>query len=212
MISYAFSLFLGKTTAFSLRTSYDALHRFSRRYRFLYLRNVSHARQPSLAMHHRLPPTHPLRYRLLPSHPSFVQVSRTGRTTSAPSEILDELVKRRARTGVGVGRTQQHALSGALDALLLARCDVLVGKFSSGLFRAAYALASARRGGALPPFISLDAPWCADYGVPAGYNDNFPLRYDENAGAPRMVEQINPDDVGAATGVVRLSTANEFLC
>ena len=106
--------------------------------------------------------------------------------------------------------TEQPLIS--THALLLARCDVLVGKFSSGLFRAAYALASARRGGALPPFISLDAPWCADYGVPAGYNDNFPLRYDENAGAPRMVEQINPDDVGAATGVVRLSTANEFLC
>ena len=68
-------------------------------------------------------------------------------------------------------------IGAAVDALLLARCDVLVGKFTSGLFRAAYALAAARKGGMLPPFISLDAPWCADYGIPRGYNDLLTTDY-----------------------------------
>ena len=56
--------------------------------------------------------------------------------------LLDELIKRRARSGVGIADTQRHALLGVIDAMLLARCDVLVGKFSSGLFRAAYSLAA----------------------------------------------------------------------
>ena len=94
-------------------------------------------------------------------------VTRSGLTNPVPTEILDELIKRRMRSGRGVQDTERHAIMGVLDALLLSRCDVLVGKFSSGLFRASYALAAARRGGALPPFVSLDAPWCADYGVPA---------------------------------------------
>ena len=41
-----------------------------------------------------------------------------------------------------------------------ARCDILVGKFTSGLFRAAYQLSAAEHG-LLRPFVSLDAPWCA---------------------------------------------------
>ena len=138
-------------------------------------------------------------------------VSRTGVTKPAPTEVLDEVLKRRARTGAGVASTQHDALTAAVDALLLARCDVLVGKFSSGLFRAAYALAAARRGGALPPFVSLDAPWCADYAVPAGYNDNFPRR--EEAGLMRLSEQIDPDG-GGGGGVSELRRAehNIFLC
>jgi len=134
-------------------------------------------------------------------------VSRTGVRNAAPTEILDEMIKRRAREGKGVAKTQEHALLGAVDALLLARCDVLVGKFSSGLFRAAYAVAAARRGGGLPPFVSLDAPWCADYGVPAGYNEQFPRR------EPRteLGEQIKPEGVGT-TGRIRDVGVNNFLC
>lgn len=134
----------------------------------------------------------------------------------------------------------------AVDALLLARCDVLVGKFTSGLFRAAYALAAARKGGLLPPFVSLDAPWCAgysipglhacmhashriaciashaciaymhgnhcvhrcaDYGIPRGYNDNFPRRPSDLLG----YEQISPEDPGQRGGI-RHNENNAFLC
>ena len=41
---------------------------------------------------------------------------------------------------------------------------MLVGKFTSGLFRAAYQLSAAEHG-LLRPFVSLDAPWCAHRGV-----------------------------------------------
>ena len=137
-------------------------------------------------------------------------VTRTGLTTPAPTEVLDEVIKRRARTGVGVERTQHDALTAAVDALLLARCDVLVGKFSSGLFRAAYALAAARRGGALPPFVSLDAPWCADYAVPAGFNDNFPRR--EREARDAWTEQIDPDSFKGGATELRRAEQNTFLC
>ena len=99
----------------------------------------------------------------------------------------------------------------ALDAHLLARTHVLVGKFTSGLFRVAYALAAARRG-ALLPFVSLDAPWCSDYGIPAGYNDNFPQRRE---GAVDSYEQVVPAGEGTAEGrrAINLnSMANVFLC
>ncbi len=134
-------------------------------------------------------------------------VTRSGVKNAPPTEILDEIIKRRARTGADLGKTQHHALLGAVDALLLARCHVLVGKFSSGLFRAAYALAAARKGGGLPPFISLDAPWCADYAVPAGYNEEFIRR------VPRAVlyEQITPERTDTS-GRIRDANINVFLC
>jgi hypothetical protein len=148
-------------------------------------------------------------------------VSRTGLQQAAPTTVLDEVIKERARTGKGVAKTERDALLGAVDALLLARCDVLVGKFSSGLFRAAYALAAARRGGALLPFVSLDAPWCADHAVPAGYNDNFPRRSSGSEDV-RLYEQIRVDSAAdhtergapAGGGAVMLSSGykNVFLC
>ena len=135
-------------------------------------------------------------------------VSRTGVGNAAPAEVLDERIKRRARDGVDVSVTQRDALLGVVDALLLSRCNVLVGKFTSGLFRAAYALASARRGGMLPPFVSLDAPWCADYGLSVGYNDNFPRR-----DAQREVhEQIDPDQRHTQDYLQHEISSNTFQC
>jgi len=65
--------------------------------------------------------------------------------------------------------------------MLLAKCDALVGKFTSSLFRAAFSLKAAECG-CLPPFVSLDAPWCYDYGVKAGANWEFPLSPKESSG------------------------------
>ena len=114
---------------------------------------------------------------------SLPNVTRSGGGAGAPTRIIDEVMKERAKLRRGVDDTQREATLAALDAHLLARTHVLVGKFSSGLFRAAHMLAAARRG-ALPPFLSLDAPWCSDYGVPAGYNDEFPRRGDAAAVPP----------------------------
>lgn len=141
-------------------------------------------------------------------------VTRTRAGAPPPKTILDEVIKARARSGRGVASTEHDALQGALDAMLLARCDVLVGKFTSGLFRAAYALASARRGGGYPPFASLDAPWCADYGVPAGYNDAFPDRAPAKGLHDGLYGAGPTENVVTGDGEtrVRRGGANSFLC
>ena len=50
-----------------------------------------------------------------------------------------------------------------MDVMLLRDTDALVGKFSSNLDRLAIALMAARRGGCVPPFVSLDWAWCFDF-------------------------------------------------
>ena len=62
----------------------------------------------------------------------------------------------------------RKAWRATLDVMLLARCDALVGKFSSNLFRTAHALQAAACDCARP-FVSLDAPWCSDYPNPENH-------------------------------------------
>ena len=66
------------------------------------------------------------------------------------------------------------AFDATVDVMLLSKADILVGKFTSNLFRSAYAMASARCD-CIVPFISLDAPWCFDYGRRVGANWDFPV-------------------------------------
>ena len=69
------------------------------------------------------------------------------------------------------------ARDATVDAMLLSRADILVGKFTSNLFRTAYSLAAARCD-CVVPFVSLDAPWCFDYGQRVGANWEFPASGD----------------------------------
>ena len=46
-------------------------------------------------------------------------------------------------------------------------CDIFIGKHTSNLFRSAYEL-HAGRCNCAAPFVSLDAPWCFDWGAEAG--------------------------------------------
>ena len=69
--------------------------------------------------------------------------------------------------------TQQAAWTATVELLLLSHADVFVGKFTSNLFRAAYALRAAHCDCA-PLFASLDAPTCFDYGRRSGRNWEFP--------------------------------------
>jgi len=55
----------------------------------------------------------------------------------------------------------------SIDMMMLAQCDLFVGKFTSNFFRIAYELRAASCD-CVPPFTSLDAPWCFDYAVQAG--------------------------------------------
>ena len=93
--------------------------------------------------------------------------------------------------------------------MLLARCDFLVGKFSSGLFRAAYQLAVAQKG-ALPPYLSLDAPWCAEYGIAAGYNEDYPKH---RGGGHHGTEQVRvPGEAVAGRSGHKDYNLNRFFC
>lgn len=62
---------------------------------------------------------------------------------------------------------EEAARLASVDSMLLAKCDMFVGKFSSNFFRFAYELKSAACN-CVVPYASLDAPWCNDYAAPAG--------------------------------------------
>ena len=51
------------------------------------------------------------------------------------------------------------AVDTALDVLFLSQADGFIGKMTSNLDRTVLQL-MAGRDGCLPPYISLDAPWC----------------------------------------------------
>lgn len=161
-------------------------------------------------------------------------VSRSSNTPGAPPpELLDNLLKRRAATRgdeSGILASHATALAGVIDTLLLAQTAILVGKFTSGVFRHAYALAAVEAEG-LKPFVSLDAPWCADYGLPAVYNDDFPERGRAAARTARMraaaeeqvvvaAARLEAPITGSASGgggseahsVVRMAHANVCSC
>ena len=92
---------------------------------------------------------------------------------SRPTIIWDKLIAQRAGTSA-VHDNFIDAWMASVDMFLLSMCHVFIGKFTSTFFRTAYALHSAQCNCAAP-FISLDAPWCFDYGVRAGSNWEFPV-------------------------------------
>ena len=67
------------------------------------------------------------------------------------------------------------ALESLVDMLLLAETDVLVGKFTSNLFRTAVEVRAGRRG-CVPPVVSLDAAWCFGPDQMGGYDSGEVLR------------------------------------
>ena len=121
-----------------------------------------------------------------------------GRTGNANAQVAShdtykrsENVRGRDAAGAGQSRSSTPSSGGAsstaanasIEAHLLARADVFVGKFSSNLFRAAYSLRAAHCD-CVPLFASLDAPMCFDYGLRSGRNWEFPLA-NASAGRPR---------------------------
>ena len=67
------------------------------------------------------------------------------------------------------------ALESLVDMILLADTDVLVGKFTSNLFRAAFELRAGRTG-CLPAVVSMDAAWCFGPDHVGGENSGEVLR------------------------------------
>ena len=80
---------------------------------------------------------------------------------------------RRSNSGeLDANPNMELALLTTVDTRLLAKADLLVGKFTSNLFRTAYELKAASCDCA-PPFMSLDVPWCFDWAVNVGGNGTF---------------------------------------
>eukprot|EP00966_Prymnesium_polylepis_P208403 4827917-Prymnesium_polylepis.1 len=61
------------------------------------------------------------------------------------------------------GDNMDIAWETTVDVFLLSLCDVFIGKHTSNVFRTAYEL-HASRCHCAAPFVSLDAPWCFDWG------------------------------------------------
>ena len=94
----------------------------------------------------------------------------------APPNVIDARIKRYMNPKVNsTSWANGEAWRAIIDVELLARCDVLVGLFSSNLFRAAFAKRAAAIH-AIPLYVSLDAPFCFDAGMLSGMNYEFPVR------------------------------------
>lgn len=74
----------------------------------------------------------------------------------------------------GLARKDASALLD--DLFILAHCDGLLGKFTSNVFRLAFALSNAVKGGdCVTPYESLDSTWCADFGRRTGNSTHGPF-------------------------------------
>jgi len=106
--------------------------------------------------------------------------------------------------------THGQAVDAIVDMLLLSRAHSFVGKFSSNFFRAAYSVHNAACD-CIAPFISLDAPWCFDFGVEEGKNWEFPLINTSGSGGLAGSKSGSPMSVweDRGTPVVRLAS---FQC
>uniref|UniRef100_A0A7S4JTQ9 Uncharacterized protein n=1 Tax=Prymnesium polylepis TaxID=72548 RepID=A0A7S4JTQ9_9EUKA len=100
-------------------------------------------------------------------------MNRSSNAQGAP-QLWDDVVHERVLSG-RTAETHREVQLATVDMHLLSLCDVFVGKFTSNFFRTAYAVHAARCDCAAP-FVSLDAPWCSDYGMRAGSNYRFPVR------------------------------------
>ena len=69
--------------------------------------------------------------------------------------------------------------------------------------------------GVLRPLVSLDAPWCADYGVVSGYNEDFPERGPGEKGDEQVLPAEGVPPRGPHSGrsaPVRDFNKNMFQC
>jgi len=82
------------------------------------------------------------------------------RFSAEPTEAHNPTTQRmESRVAGGALDGESVAMQSLVDMLLLSETDVLVGKFTSNLFRAALEYRGGQLGG-LPAFVSLDATWC----------------------------------------------------
>lgn len=90
-----------------------------------------------------------------------------GEIHNASTQVasLPDMLYEESLHGGGRMDGDERVLDFLVDVHLLGECDGIVGKFSSHLSRAAYALMAVRGGvDCLRPYVSLDVPWCFGLG------------------------------------------------
>jgi len=86
------------------------------------------------------------------------------------SQEWDNVMRYNVKSGKA-DSNRKTAWETTIDIHLLSLCDIFVGKHTSNFFRTAYEL-HAGRCNCAAPFVSLDAPWCFDWGVKAGHSSD----------------------------------------
>jgi len=101
----------------------------------------------------------------------------------------------------------ERGLDFLVDAWLMSNCDGLVGKFSSGVARAAYSLMATRGGiDCLRPYISLDHPWCFGLGCRKEGDEQLKAHWRRQARALKSRRsRSDPSDPAAAANTPRAS-------
>ena len=99
--------------------------------------------------------------------------ARSFNQASNPSNRKWDDIVRRNKLNASLSTNERLAWLTTLDVMMLSRCSLFVGKHTSNFFRTAYELAAAECECA-PPFVSLDAPWCFDWGLATGINKRLP--------------------------------------
>ena len=100
-------------------------------------------------------------YNQTKDYPEFTWYFQNRRKwQDANDEITESLIK-------GTHDVYAIGTETLMDAWTLAQADVLVGKFTSNVFRAAVEISSGENG-CVKPYVSLDAMWCMEWGLPRG--------------------------------------------
>ncbi|GAB5355979.1 hypothetical protein AAMO2058_000251600 [Amorphochlora amoebiformis] len=92
---------------------------------------------------------------------TFLYDKKEERGGKRNNETVDILLEARRLNGCN------EAYNVVKDLALLGEGDAFVGKFTSNIDRIAYVL-QYRRAGTFTPYISMDSPWCFDFGVRSG--------------------------------------------
>ena len=102
----------------------------------------------------------------------FADALAFNQASNPDNRKWDDVV-RKNRLSANFSQNARLAWLTTLDVMMLSRCSLFVGKHTSNFFRTAYELRAAGCDCA-PPFVSLDAPWCFDWGAAAGVNPSLP--------------------------------------
>ena len=107
-------------------------------------------------------------FKFLPHEPALIFQEAIDKDFPAEAWPWDNIVDFHAKNG-HAGRNTQAAKLATIDSMLLAKCDLFIGQFTSNVFRYAYELKTASCD-CVAPYASLDSKWCFDWALHSATN------------------------------------------